>query len=75
MKQAHVICMNDSPAAVHLGTAEEAQAAIEPLARAYYDQNPWHWKDRAQLTPHKNDFYAAYRLLCYWHVHTVSIVN
>jgi hypothetical protein len=76
MKKAFVICCNDAVIAVHLGTEAEAQAAIEPLARADYDRNHWHWDDGArQHGSMYQDGYAYYRRICYWHLHDAPIVG
>lgn len=75
--QAHVICCNDAVVAVHLGTEEEAQAAIEPLARADFERDKWHWQDEARLGPkeHHENPYKYYRTRCYWHLHTVPVTT
>jgi hypothetical protein len=38
-KEAHVICMNDSPMHVVIGSPEDAEKILLKLQKAYYDKN------------------------------------
>lgn len=76
MSKAHVICCNDAVMAVCLGTEDEAKAAMEPLGRADFDRNPWHWQGEFnRYHDGAEDAYGYYRKRCYWHLHDAPIVG
>lgn len=59
--EAHVICCNDGVEYVVVGNKEKAESKMAELSAAYFDLNRWHFG---------ND--QAYKVRCYWHIHTVG---
>jgi hypothetical protein len=57
---AHVICLNDFPMCVVIGSKEAADAKMVDMRQRYYDENPSAWVCREQ-----------YVARCHWHVRTV----
>lgn len=61
--EAFVICCNDNPEYVHLGTMDKAKEKLEELAKEYYDHN--HFE-------HRFSRYKDYRVRYFWHIRTVN---
>lgn len=62
--EAFVICLNDSPQYVHLGTMGKAKEKLEQLAKEYYDRNSLKFSIKS---------YDEYRhSMYYWHIRQVD---
>lgn len=61
--EAFVICCNDNPEHVHLGTMDKAKEKLEELAREYYHRNGLR---------HRFSSYKEYRMRFFWHIRQVD---
>lgn len=72
--KAHVICCNDSVEFVVLYDEEKAKAKLEQLARNDFNRQPYGWTIGTSHIGTDAEW-KAYRHRCYWHIHTVEVVQ
>ena len=63
-ERAFVICCNDFPDSIVLGSYQTATAKMEERAKEFYERSEARFRYES---------YEQYRRQCYWHVHSVPV--